>query len=84
LSILGSLKRELGSLEKVAAWLQVRVMINTAEGFTKTANVADGFSDLILELYGLEAAMHARSAIGVQALPLNLPIIVDAVAEITA
>jgi hypothetical protein len=44
LSILGSLKRELGSLEKVAAWLQVRVMINTAEGFTKTANVADGFS----------------------------------------
>jgi enamine deaminase RidA (YjgF/YER057c/UK114 family) len=84
LSILGSLKRELGSLEKVAAWLQVRVMINTAEGFTKTANVADGFSDLILELYGLEAGMHARSAIGVQALPLNLPIIVDAVAEITA
>jgi hypothetical protein len=40
LSILGSLKRELGRLDKVAAWLQVRVMINTAEGFTKTANVA--------------------------------------------
>jgi hypothetical protein len=48
LSILGGLKRELGSLEKVAAWLQVRVMINTVEGFTRTAAVANGFSDLIL------------------------------------
>ena len=48
LSILGNLKRELGSLEKVAVWLQVRVMINTVEGFTRAADVADGFSDLIL------------------------------------
>jgi hypothetical protein len=50
LSILGSIKRELGRLDKVAAWLQVRVMINTVEGFTKTADVANGFSDLILTL----------------------------------
>jgi enamine deaminase RidA (YjgF/YER057c/UK114 family) len=84
LSILGSLKRELGSLEIVAAWLQVRVMINTVEGFTKTADVANGFSDLILTAYGQEAGIHARSAIGVQALPLNLPVIVDALVEITA
>jgi enamine deaminase RidA (YjgF/YER057c/UK114 family) len=82
LSILGSLKRELGSLEKVEAWLQVRVMINTVEGFTKTANVADGFSDLILTLYGHDVGMHARSAIGVQALPVNLPVIIDALVEI--
>jgi enamine deaminase RidA (YjgF/YER057c/UK114 family) len=82
LSILGSLKRELGSLDKVQAWLQARVMINTVEGFTKTSNVADGFSDLILALYGHEVGMHARSAIGVQALPVNLPVIVDAVVEI--
>jgi enamine deaminase RidA (YjgF/YER057c/UK114 family) len=83
LSILGSLKRELGRLDKVVAWLQVRVMINTVEGFTKTADVADGFSDLVLTLYGQEVGMHARSAIGVQALPLNLPVIVDALVEIT-
>ena len=82
LSILGSLKRELGRLDKVAAWLQVRVMINTAEGFTKTADVADGFSDLILALYGREVGTHARSAIGVQALPVNLPVIIDALVEI--
>jgi enamine deaminase RidA (YjgF/YER057c/UK114 family) len=59
-------------------------MINTVEGFTKTADVANGFSDLILTLYGQEAGIHARSAIGVQAVPLNLPVIVDALVEITA
>ena len=83
LSILGSLKRELGRLDKVAVWLQVRVMVNTVEGFTKTTDVADGFSDLILTLYGREVGMHARSAIGVQALPVNLPVIIDALVEVT-
>jgi hypothetical protein len=63
LSIFGSLKRELGTLDRVVAWLQVRVMLNTIEGFTKTSDVADGVSDLILTLYGREVGMHARSAI---------------------
>jgi enamine deaminase RidA (YjgF/YER057c/UK114 family) len=54
------------------------------EGFTKTANVDDGFSDLILELYSQEVGIHARSAIGVQALPVNLPVIIDAFVEVTA
>jgi enamine deaminase RidA (YjgF/YER057c/UK114 family) len=84
LSILGTLKRELGSLEKVAAWLQVRVMVNTVEGFTSTTDVANGFSDLILELYGRDVGMHARSAIGVQALPLDLPVIIDALVGVAA
>ena len=78
LSILGSLKRELGTLDKVTAWLQVRVMVNAVDGFTQTTDVANGFSDLILSLYGSEIGMHARSAIGVQALPLGLPVIIDA------
>ena len=84
LSILGSLKRKLGRLDKVAAWLQVRVMVNTVEGFTQTTDVANGFSDLILTLYGPDIGMHARSAIGVQALPVNLPVITYALVEITA
>ena len=54
LSILGSLKRNLGNLDKVTAWLQVQVMINTVPGFTQTTFVADGFSDLIIKLYGSE------------------------------
>jgi hypothetical protein len=59
-------------------------MVNTVEGFTKTTDVANGFSDLILELYGLNVGMHARSAIGVQALPANLPVIIDALVEVAA
>jgi hypothetical protein len=57
-------------------------MINTLDGFTKTANVADGFSDLILTLYDREVGAHARSAVGVQDLPLNLPVVVDAIVDI--
>jgi enamine deaminase RidA (YjgF/YER057c/UK114 family) len=82
LSILGSLKRELGSLDKVTAWLQARVMVNTVAGFTQTTIVANGFSDLIISLYGNERGMHARSAIGVQALPMDLPVIIEALVEI--
>ena len=82
LSILGSLKRELGRLDRVTAWLQVRGMVNTVQGFTQTADVINGFSDLILTLYGTEVGIHARSAIGVQALPLGLPVIIEGLIEI--
>jgi enamine deaminase RidA (YjgF/YER057c/UK114 family) len=83
LSILGSLKRELATLDKVTAWLQVRVMVNAVDGFIQTPDVANGFSDLILSLYGSEIGTHARSAIGVQALPLGLPVIIDALVEVS-
>jgi enamine deaminase RidA (YjgF/YER057c/UK114 family) len=83
LSILGSLKRQLGTLDLVTAWLHVRGMINSVPTFTQTTTVINGFFDLILKLYGLEIGAHARSAIGVQALPLGLPIIIEALAEIS-
>ncbi len=57
-------------------------MVNTVAGFTKTTYVADGFSELIISLYGNGNREHTRSAIGVQALPLNLPVIVEAMVEI--
>jgi hypothetical protein len=69
-------------LDKVTAWLKVRVMVNTVPGFIQTANVADGFSDLIVLLYGHEIGQHALSAIGVQSLSLDLLVIIDALVEI--
>lgn len=81
LSILGSLKHELANLSLVTAWLQVRVMINTVPRFTKTTDVANGFSDLILTLYGPKIGMHARSAVGVQSLPMDLPVIIEGLVE---
>ena len=62
LSVPSSLKRELGDLDRVSAWLMVHGLVNAAPGFGGTAGVVNGFSNLILELYGPEAGMHARSA----------------------
>jgi enamine deaminase RidA (YjgF/YER057c/UK114 family) len=82
LSILGSHKRELGRLDLVTAWLQMRGMIYATPEFKQTTAVINGFSDLILTLYGNEVGMHARSAIGVQSLPLGIPVIVEGMVEI--
>lgn len=79
LSMLASLKRELGDLDRVTAWLRVRGLVNSDPGFSLMTNVINGFSDRILELYGPEAGRHARSAIGVAALPLNFPVVVEAI-----
>jgi enamine deaminase RidA (YjgF/YER057c/UK114 family) len=84
LSILGDLKRALGDLDRVTAWLKVFGMVNSAPGFVRQPNVINGFSDLILELYGPEAGDHARSAVGMAELPLGMPVEIEAEVEITA
>jgi len=82
LAILGSLKRELGALDRVAAWLRVLGMVNSAPGFTKQPLVMNGFSELILELYGPERGSHARSAVGMAELPFGMPVEIEAEVEI--
>jgi enamine deaminase RidA (YjgF/YER057c/UK114 family) len=84
LSILGSLKRELGNLDRVTAWLKVLGMVNSAPGFTHQPQVINGFSDLILELYGPERGGHARSAVGMAELPFGLPVEIEAEVEIAS
>ena len=81
LAHLGSLQRALGDLDRVTAWLRVFAMVNAAPGFNETPRVTNGYSDLILELYGPEAGMHARSSIGMM-LPLNAPVNCEAEVEI--
>ena len=82
LSILGSLKRTLGDLDRVTAWLRVFGMVNSAPGFSEQPAVINGFSDLILELYGAEAGQHARSAVGMAELPMGIPVEIEAEVEI--
>ena len=84
LSILGSLKRELGDLDRITAWARVFGMVNSAPGFQKQPNVINGFSDLILELFGPEVGAHSRSAIGVAELPFNIPVEIEGEVEIRA
>jgi enamine deaminase RidA (YjgF/YER057c/UK114 family) len=82
LAILASLQRALGDLDRVTAWLRVFGMVNTAPGFNRTPAVINGFSDLIIDLWGTDAGAHARSAIGVAELPLSLPVEIEAEVEL--
>ncbi len=78
LSILGTLKRELGDLDRVTAWLRVFGMVNSAPGFTDQPSVINGFSDLIIEVFGPEVGRHTRSAVGMAELPFGLPVEIEA------
>jgi len=78
LAMLASLKRELGDLDRVGAWLRVFGMVNAAPWFSQQPAVINGFSDLILELYGPERGRHARSAVGMAALPFDIPVEIEA------
>lgn len=82
LAMLGNLKRVLGDLDRITAWLMIHGMVNAVPGLTQTTTVVNGFSDLILDLYGPAAGTHARFAIGVAALPLNVPVSIAGEVEI--
>jgi enamine deaminase RidA (YjgF/YER057c/UK114 family) len=82
LAMLASLERELGDLDRIAVWLRVFGMVNAAPGFDRFPAVINGFSDLILALWGPERGAHARSAIGVAGLPFGTPVEVEAELEI--
>lgn len=82
LSILGSLQRELGDLSRIKCWTRVFGMVNSAPGFHRQPAVINGFSELILKVFGTEAGAHARSAVGVAELPFNLPVEIEAEVEI--
>jgi hypothetical protein len=81
LSILGSLKRALGDLDRVRAWTRVFGMVNSAPGFTMQPSVINGFSDLILTLYGPVRGAHSRSAVGLAELPFGIPVEIEGEVE---
>jgi enamine deaminase RidA (YjgF/YER057c/UK114 family) len=78
LAILASLKTALGDLDRITAWARAFGMINTAPGFTATPAVINGFSDVVLALWGDERGQHARSAVGVAELPFGIPVEIEA------
>jgi enamine deaminase RidA (YjgF/YER057c/UK114 family) len=78
LSMLASLERALGDLDRVTGWIKVLGFVKCAEGFNATPAVINGFSDLVLALWG-DAGRHARSAIGAAELPMGMPVEVEAI-----
>lgn len=82
LAVLGSLQRSLGSLDRIVAWRRVFGMVNSAPGFDRQPQVINGFSDLILEVFGPERGLHTRSAVGMAELPFGIPVEVEGEVEI--
>ena len=71
LCVLANLKAEIGELSRIAGWTRVFGMVTSASGYSEQHLVVNGFSDLVLEVFGSEVGRHARSAIGVSALPMG-------------
>ena len=81
LLLLANVRAELGTLDRVKRVVKVLGMVNSADGFGDQPAVINGFSDLMVEVFG-EAGKHARSAVGMAALPGNAPVEVEAILEI--
>ena len=69
----------LGELDLVARWLKVLGFVRSAPDFGDQPSVLNGFSDLIVEVYGEDRGLCARSAIGTSELPLGIPVEVEAI-----
>jgi enamine deaminase RidA (YjgF/YER057c/UK114 family) len=83
LAIIASLKEELGDLDRVKCWVRVFGMVNVAPGFKEMPSVINGFSDLIIKIWGEKAGQHARSAVGMAELPFGIPVEIEAEVELT-
>ncbi len=83
LSVVASLAATLGELDRVTGWVKALGLVQCAPGFDKPPAVINGFTDLVLEVWGPDAGRHARSAIGAAQLPFDVPVEVEAVVEIS-
>ncbi len=83
LNLLGSARAVLGSLDKVKRVVKVLGMVNAVEAFGEQPKVINGFSDLMVEVFG-ENGRHARSAVGMGSLPAGIPVEIEMILELNA
>jgi enamine deaminase RidA (YjgF/YER057c/UK114 family) len=81
INLLGTARSLLGSLDKVKRVVKVLGMVNSAEGFGDQPKVINGFSDLMVEVFG-ENGRHARSAVGMAELPSSIPVEIEMILEV--
>ena len=82
LSLLATTRANLGSLDKVKRVVKVLGMVNSAEGFGEQPKVINGFSDLMVEVFGEAIGKHARSAVGMAELPMGIPVEIEMILEV--
>ena len=81
LALLATMRSELGSLDRVVRIVKLLVMVNCAPGFNDMPTVANGCSDLLVEVFG-DTGRHARSAVGMAELPFDIAVEIEAVVQI--
>ena len=82
LSMLATVRASLGSLDQVKRIVKVLGMVNSADGFGDQPRVINGFSDLMVEVFGEAIGKHARSAVGMAELPMGIPVEIEMVLEV--
>ncbi|WP_460640000.1 RidA family protein [Larkinella harenae] len=81
ISLLGALKSHVGDLNKVKRIVKVLGMVNATPEFDKHPQVINGFSDLMVDVFG-ENGRHARSAVGMGSLPMGIPVEIEMIVEL--
>ena len=82
LSLLTTVRASIGSLDKVKRIVKVLGMVASAEGFGDQPKVINGFSDLMVEVFGEAIGKHARSAVGMAELPMGIPVEIELIVEV--
>ncbi len=82
LSLLATTRATLGSLDRVKRVVKVLGMVRSAEGFGDQPKVINGFSDLMVQVFGEAIGKHARSAVGMAELPMGIPVEIEMVLEV--
>ncbi|MGI9658065.1 MAG: RidA family protein [Gaiellaceae bacterium] len=82
LNMLATLKAELGELDRIARVVKLLCMVNSAPDFAEQPLVANGASDLLVEIFGDERGRHARSAVGMGALPFGISVEIEGIFEV--
>jgi enamine deaminase RidA (YjgF/YER057c/UK114 family) len=81
INILARIKGEIGDLDKVRRVVKLLAMVNSTPDFNRQPAVANGCSDLLAEVFG-DKGRHARSAVGVAALPDDIPVEIEVILEV--
>src|SRR4029453_18935242 len=81
LILLSALRAEIGSLDRVKRIVKLVGLVNSAPGFTRQPWLINGASDLLIEIFG-DAGKHARTSLGTNELPLNLPVEIELIVEV--
>jgi enamine deaminase RidA (YjgF/YER057c/UK114 family) len=82
LNILATVKATLGSLDKVKRLVKTLGMVNCPPDFKEQPQVINGFSELMAEIFGEDAGVGARSAVGMGSLPMNIPVEIECIFEV--